>query len=243
MVKEKYTTEQLTARWEDRRAVKNLLGKYVVSFLIKKETTMFADFWSSREDICLGINEGWFSGAEAIEGYYQVLDRRNKAVRDLLMRLFPEQLKGKTAEELYGIGVFDLLSTTNSVIEIAGDGETAKGMWHCFGKPVDVNEYGPLAYWVFGTFCVDFVKEDGQWKLWHMMFLEDIHFPAGVNWSTNSHSYPELPEFAELKGNFIPCPNVPTTLRERYSMDRPFTQLPDFPEPYDTFAETFSYGM
>lgn len=238
-----FTTEQLAQRWEDRRAVKNLLGKYVVSILLKREPTMFECFWSKKEDICLGINEGWFAGREAVKGYYEALDKRNIAVRDLLVSLFPEKAAGKTPEELYGIGVFDVMSTTNSVIEIAADGQTAKGMWHGFGKPVDVTEKGPLSYWILGTYCVDFILEDGQWKLWHMMYLEDVHAPTGHNWSLNENPYPDLPEFAPLAAVEKPRPNVPVALRRRYSADRPFTKLPDFPKPYNTFAETFSYGM
>ena len=52
----KFNTEQLVGRFEDRRDVKNLAGKYVMSLLLKKEPTMLADLWSGREDISLGIN-------------------------------------------------------------------------------------------------------------------------------------------------------------------------------------------
>lgn len=32
------------------------------------------------------------------------------------------------------------------------------------------------------------------------------------------------------------------TLREYYSPNRPMAKLPRLPEPYPTFADTFSYG-
>ena len=32
------------------------------------------------------------------------------------------------------------------------------------------------------------------------------------------------------------------TVRPLYSVDRPLTEAPRIPEPYDTFANTFSYG-
>ena len=38
-------------------------------------------------------------------------------------------------------------------------------------------------------------------------------------------------------------PDVPCTLREEYSAERPFAPSPRLPEPYTTFAETFSYGI
>lgn len=240
---EKYTAEELVTRWEDRRDIKNLMGKYVVSFLIKEETKIFDSFWSKREDICYGVNEGWYSGRDAIRGYYEALDAKTVAVRDKLMELFPEQVKGKTRDELYGIGIFEPRSITNSVIEIADDGETAKGMWHCFGYVTDIDEHGPVSNWVFATFCVDFVREDEEWKLWHMMYLEDINNPSGFDWSSGEYPCPELPEFESLKSVRPPQPNVPTVLRERYSVNRPYTRMPRLPEPYTSFKDTFSYGI
>lgn len=243
MAKKQFTTEQLAQRWEDRREVKNIMGKYVVSFLIKREKTMFEDFWSKKDDVCLGVNEGWFAGAEAIKAYFAALDKRTTAVRDKLIELFPDRLKDMTPDELYGIGVFDLRSITNAVVEIAADGQTAKGMWHCYGLITDVDEHGPVSSWVFGTYVADFIKEGDDWKLWHVQYLEDIKSPSGANWSSGVNKYPELPEFASLKGINAPAPNNPSVLRERYSVNRPFTKLPRIPEPYDTFADTFSYGM
>ena len=49
----KFNTEQLVGRFEDRRDVKNLAGKYVMSLLLKKEPTILAELWSGREDISL----------------------------------------------------------------------------------------------------------------------------------------------------------------------------------------------
>ena len=242
-MKQQYTSEQLVQRWEDRREVKNVMGKYVVSFLIKQEDKILDTLWSKADDICLGLNDGWFSGREALDGYYKSYVKRNIAVRDKLMALFPDQIKGATPEENYGIGVFDLRSISNCVVEIAGDGKTAKGMWALYGLPTDIDERGPVTYWSIGTLCADFIKEDDAWKLWHVQMLEDIHSPSGMNWSRNENPYPELADFADLKGINVPQPNVPATLREYYSINRPFTPLPKVPEAYDTFEETFSYGL
>lgn len=50
------------------------MGKYIASLLLKKERTMFADFWSKRVDICMGVNEGYYQGCEAIQGFYDTID-------------------------------------------------------------------------------------------------------------------------------------------------------------------------
>ena len=55
--------EHLVERWEDRRDVKNQMGKFVHYLLLKKEADMVEDLWSKRDDICYGVNDGWYAGA------------------------------------------------------------------------------------------------------------------------------------------------------------------------------------
>ena len=170
-----FTTEQLADRYEDRRDIKNLMSKYVASLLLKREKTMFESFWSKRDDICLGVNEGYYQGPEAIKGFYAAIDKYTAATRDLLVKLFPKETEGKTPEELYGIGPFELKAINNPVIEIATDGETAKGMWCCCGNSTTVTTRGPVSNWVFATYAADFIREGDEWKLWHLLYLEDVN--------------------------------------------------------------------
>ena len=51
MNKANLSAEELVGRWEERREIKNLMGRYAVSFLLKKEASMFSDFWAAREDV------------------------------------------------------------------------------------------------------------------------------------------------------------------------------------------------
>jgi len=242
-VNTRFTTEELVGRFEDRRDVKNLMGKYVVSILLKREPTMFETFWSKKDDICLGVNEGYYQGAAAIKDYYKTIDKYTVATRDLMVKLFPKETAGKTPEQLYGIGPFEDRSINNAVIEIAADGKTARGMWSVIGNVTDVTVRGPVSHWVCGTIAADLIRENDKWKIWHLLYLEDVKSPTGHNWSEGKNPYPELPEFAPLAAISLPQPNVKKVVRERYSVNRPFTKLPRIPEPYDTFAETFSYGI
>ena len=239
----RFTAEELVGRFEDRRDIKNLMGKYVASLLLKRESTMFDDFWSKQDDICLGVNEGYYRGREAIRDYYEKIHQYTIAIRDILVKLFPKETAGKTPEELYGIGPFEDRSINNAVIEIATDGNTAKGMWACLGNVTTVTTRGPVTHWVFGYYAADFIREDDKWKIWHLLYLEDVNSPAGHSWVEGKNPYPELPEFASLADVPLPEPNVKQVLRERYHPNRPFTKTPRIPEPYDTFAETFSYGI
>ncbi len=65
-----FTTEQLTQRWEDQRALKNLMGKYANCVILNREQDIFDLFWSREADICLSFNDGGaYVGPEAVSGF------------------------------------------------------------------------------------------------------------------------------------------------------------------------------
>jgi hypothetical protein len=68
-----YTETQLLERWEYRREIKNLMGKYTLDCLNKQEATIVANHFSRRNDISYGINDGYYSGREAVQEYYQAV--------------------------------------------------------------------------------------------------------------------------------------------------------------------------
>lgn len=242
MKKATLSAEALVGRWEERREIKNLMGRYAVSFLLKKEKTMFVDFWSSREDVSMGLNNGWYVGREAISGWFAAIDKNTALKAKLLKADLPEQLGDQDEQALYGIGDFDVKPLGTPVIELADDLQTAKGIWYSQGSKADVTEAGPVSYWTFGVFAADFIYEDGTWKIWHLQYLEDIKCLCGQSWAKPQTPFPALPAYAALKDAALPEPTVKVTLREYYSPNRPMAKLPRLPEPYPTFADTFSYG-
>lgn len=237
-----YTTEQLTQRWEDQRAIKNLMGKYANIVILNREQELFERFWSDSEPT-LAFNDGVYRGAEAVKGYYEACRARNALVAELLQKRFPERLGGMSEEEIYGIGPFKVMPMYCPIIEVAGDGETAKGLWYCQGARNDVESCGPRAHWTLGWFAVDFRREADGWKIWHMQYLNDVDCTCGQSWGKAPVEYPELPEFAPLKDFRYPAYTEAKTLREYYTPGRPITCAPDIPEPYEHFADTFTYAV
>ena len=193
-----FTTEQLTQRWEDQRALKNLMGKYANCLILNREQDIFDLFWTSGDDICLSFNDGAYVGTEAVEAYYAACCERNKLVARLLQKRFPEQLGGKSEDEIYGVGPFKVKPLSSPVIEVAADGKTAKGLWHCQGAYNDVETCGPVANWTWGYFAADFVRTEDGWKIWHLSYTNDVDCICGQSWGKEKQPLPELPEFAEL---------------------------------------------
>ena len=170
----RFNTEELVGRFEDRRDVKNLAGKYVMSLLLKKEPTILKDLWSARDDISLGVDDGYYAGRDALAAYYASIDAATKKKAQVLKEVFPEDLGEYSDEKLYGRGPMEIRSLDNAIIEIADDGETAKAFFYVFGLVTDISERGPVSNWVLGSCCFDFIREDGVWKIWHVLYLEDV---------------------------------------------------------------------
>ena len=241
MNKKDFTSEQLLTRWEIRREVQNIMGKYSQSYCIKREGDL-GQFWSSREDISLGLNTGYYTGQAAVMGYYAALKEEIALASRLIAARFPKKLGDKTEDELFGVGQVSYRPIDTAVIEVADDLQTAKGLWVVRGLVEKITTAGPVSFWDFSYWAVDFILEDGAWKIWHMLDLAEVNSRQGVNLTDIPAPLPEDPAFAEMASVTIPAPNVPCTLRETYRADRPFTPSPRVPEPYKTFAETFSYG-
>ena len=157
--------------------------------------------------------------------------------------------------------------TTTPVIEVAEDRETAKGVWIMTGlesgltdpdvaenvpdwffTPGDVDGKKVWAHWVWCKYGVDFLKQDGAWRIWHFRCFEVARAPFHENWikfaSRDVESFDkDLMYFGEDgRPRFMPPPDAPATQHaQRYKPDESQTLEPRPPEPYRTFAETFEY--
>ena len=238
-----YTTLELTKRFEDRREIKNLMGKYVSSCLLCREMDIVDTLFAAREDISLGFNDGYYQGRAAVKEYFDAVSAATAQKSKLLQTLFPEQLSKLTDEELYGVGPFKAEPLTSFYMQEAQDLQTAKAIWMVEGSITDISERGPVTNWCWGYYAADFIKEDGHMKLWHVLRFKETDCPNGVDWGNPTNPYPELPEFAALKDIHLPEPNVKVQLNELFTAQRGPAQPPRLPEPYTTFAETFSYGI
>lgn len=242
MIKKDFTAEALLTRWEIRREVQNIMGKYSQSYCIKQEGAL-PRFWSKRSDVSLGINEGYYVGQDAIRGYYSAIEAETALASRLIRARFPKKLGEKSEDECFGVGQISYRPIDTPVIEVADDLQTAKGIWVVRGLVERITTAGPVSFWDFSYWAVDFILEDGAWKIWHMLDLHEINSRQGLNFTDIPEPLPEDPAFVEMASISIPAPTHPCVLRETYRADRPFTPSPRIPEPYQTFSKTFSYGI
>ncbi|MFM5931905.1 MAG: nuclear transport factor 2 family protein [Novosphingobium sp.] len=158
---------------------------------------------------------------------------------------------------------------TSPIIEVAADGKTAKGMWMMTGlesgltspdaakgapdfmyeKNVTVDGKKVWMHTVHAKYGVDFLKQDGVWKIWHFHCYEIARSPFGLGWipfaaAAQDVSFgDDLMYFGEDgKPVMMPKPDGPATIRHNpYRTDKGQTLDLKPPVPYRTFSETFAY--
>ena len=236
-MREKLSSQVLLDRWEDRRACQNLIGKFSHSYLTKEEGLFYGRFWSKRDDVSLGLNKGYYIGEEAIRGYFDAVDANTQVKSRLVQKLFPEFLAHRSDEDIHGVGETSGYPIVAGGVEIAGDGQTAKGCWLCFGADVTIGTNGPVHRWQYGTMAADFILEDSQWRIWHLSLEHDHTITVGENYA--KVPVRQAPEEDPLFVNF----GSPTIPREVYD---PFfgweNMWYDMPRPYETMTAERSYG-
>lgn len=132
-------------------------------------------------------------------------------------------------------------ANAQSIIEVADDLKTAKGLWIAPGESAD---QGPDGEWFenVGTAvrACDFLynEHEKKWKMWHYRvsgWTNNSFYKACVDDTSEPQSAENIPFTEETK------PDGPTSYFWQYSRDRAVNYYPYIPEPYTTFSETFSY--
>ena len=119
---------------------------------------------------------GSWVGIDNIRGAYCEANRTTQQKSmEALAKKYPEI---KVSPESLGVGEWRIHTLTTPILEVAGDGKTAKAMWYSPGTSVQADPTGKASgSWFFEKYGADFAKEDGQWKLWHVQMYYDLTGP------------------------------------------------------------------
>jgi hypothetical protein len=141
----------------------------------------------------------------------------------------------KTFEGMSNVGMMALHLMTNPCIEVAGDGKTAKGIWIASGIVANRNRQTgkPSAGWEWNRYGIDFIKEDGKWKLWHHHVFPLFQIGWNENWAEHFEKKKEGP--GGMPGSPFKPDYPPTPADVSYSPDSELPLIPAPAEPYETF--------
>lgn len=211
--------------------------KNMMSFYMLQAWTIdngeYLEKWAHREDCSLMMPWGCYSGYEGVVRCYQV---DHGFVMD--NPIDPGMTKALS-------GALYIHTVTTPVIEVAEDMQTARGMWWSNGTEgngLNGGDFSLMGWggWMWGGYCVDFIKEDGEWKIWHM-----IHQPRILSHFTECWN--EIPPYEGFTTGDSCQDRQWEKQIYQYSVDKMHTgwDMP-IPRPYKTFddvAPGYSYGV
>jgi hypothetical protein len=190
---------------EDMTAIQKLQSSYVHRLFTQRFESIPELYAKSSPDVTVEFSDsGLFKGHASVTRLYEAF--------------------GNTRETP---GFFILHMAVNPYIEIAADGQSAKSHWL---SPGASNSPGGSS-WIWGPYYVDYVKEDGSWKIQHSNLVPLFRNPYRYSWGESPHH-----GTVNVSGMLGLTPDGPASLY------RPFNELkkeanmfrdhPDLPAPY-----------
>ena len=218
--------------WEIERMraiteIQNVMANYEYwhyPYMFHRKPELFA---LTMPDVSMDLsNGGIFTGKEAIEFVFNnVLGRAKNAP-----------------------GAMFTHCLTTPAIEVARDLKTAKALWISPGLETYYTEHSHVppeqykedkapmgAYWCWGKYSCDFIKENGAWKIWHMKWWRDFRCDYYKSWVDDAESRAPQSAYPQFgRTDIKPC-----RFHEPYDpkSKTPRKALPAMPQPYDTYDD------
>lgn len=229
-----YTDDELIVRVMDKEEIKKLMARRAFYYANDQRRRELDELWVSTADLrstaSYGRNWGYYVGMDSIANYY-VLEHTRKQYR-LLEALHAVKPEVEVNNLNLGYGTCAFHTVTTPMIYIAGDGKTARGLWYTPGHETLMQPDGSAkAYWTMDNMAADFVKENGQWKIWHLVVCSDFFVEAGTDFKTGTLEPLTGPDpFRDEFGT----PDIAMTVHNpRYNLS---DNYPPMPLPYDTYT-------
>ena len=158
--------ETRITRAEDIEAIKKLQRAYGF-YLEHWEEDQLIGLFSKREDVTIEINDsGEFRGPEGVKKCYVFGDH------------YTAYSGQKTAPPEY----LHLMVPISGIIDVAPDGKTAQGRWYGTFHG-SLHRGGKLRALIgYGIWEMDYIKEDGVWKIWKLLFCDIFSSPIEEGW-------------------------------------------------------------
>lgn len=194
-------------RLKAARECENLMATY--SYLGSAHRLKeYMQLWADREDSCLEMPWGVYDGYRGVCRCY-LEDHTDRSALE--------------ADELKGCMFIHPMTTCR--LEVAGNGETARGAWISLG----VEAVNGTAMWCMSKYAVDFIRVPDGWRIWHMKLYPVFLTPYDVPFTEKDKSF----GLGEVHPD-----RAPTAPRYDYDLEAmyPFNE-PVIPRPYQSFDE------
>lgn len=187
--------------------IKNLMAHYQIMHNEKNWGLHYKDFACGQKDVSIQVGDSIeFIGEEKIKNLFGNIYQQDE-------------------EQYKGIMLAHYLTTPS--IAVAKDGKTARGLWWVFGIQTvkEQSDIKPFGVWVFGSYANDFIKENEEWKIWHMRFSLVSKCTYKEGWVLTEGKIDER----------TPSANINNPLFNPYKTTYTQESIPIAPQPYITW--------
>ena len=163
------TVKKLEARMqatEDIEAIKKL--QYAYGYYLEHwQEEQLLELWSHSSEISCELNEtGLYEGWAAIQRCFH----------------FPDHYTGFGGEKTAPPEYLHLMVPISGIVDVAPDGKTAQGRWYGTFHGA-LPRGGQLRALIgYGIWEMDYIKEDGVWKIWKLLFCDIFSTPLEEGW-------------------------------------------------------------
>jgi hypothetical protein len=191
-------------RLEDHLEIQKLQAKYAHYLFTQKFDRIFEECFAKHvDDVSLEFSDsGVYRGMESVRALYAAF---------AVTKNIP--------------GYFILHMAVNPYIEIAADGLSARSHWLSPGASGTETS----ASWIWGPYYVDYVREEGAWRIAHSNLAPLFRNRYETSWAA-------APDHGSVRGPLTVTPDEPSTLYRPYSEVKQerdiFKDYPELPEAY-----------
>jgi len=191
---------------EDITAIQKLQASYVHSLFTQRYESIPALYATEHgDDIRVEFSDsGQFLGRASMEKLYNAFGQTRNVP-----------------------GFFIMHMAVDPYIEVAADGMSAKSHWLSPGATNSPS----ASSWVWGPYYVDYVKENGEWKIVHSNLVPTFRNPYQYSWGESPHH-----GTVDVANQLGLTPDAPPTLYRPFNEvkleQNMFRNHPDLPAPY-----------
>lgn len=220
--------------------VQNTLSRHIWTHGRGFSREDFGTNWSKRDDISWTQDWGRVYTRESF--WYAKVTGYDSMPYGAYMKIYPvwPEIGGLDPRPLFGAAMH---ASDTDIIEVADDGETARGVWESEGvihSPLH-EDRRPLRLTDHERYGADFIYEDGRWLFLHNQVCPDIMIPGDhINWGKEAYASAKRGDEPAKDTCPYPCDD-PGPFHVPYSVTQtPQDSIP-WPEPYETLDEKNSY--
>lgn len=218
----KLSLEKRMAKIEAVDAIDNIMGRYAFFHGV------------SMHQECLKLHALDTPGVRA-EFPFGIFEGREK-----ITELYTTMVGGLDNAPEQRLGSWHQSTMTTGVIEVADDLKTAKGVWMCPAHATEGVSFpeGPSVQVQLSKYACDFVRENGEWKIWHFRIYGVFGCPYHHDWVEIGDTPPQGPGALppQFQASRPPHPFWQYWKKGAYPTDEPV-----LPEPYETFDLASAY--